>query len=190
MDTTADRKLFLGGRLKRLRRDLSLTQTAMAADLGVSPSYLNHIERNQRPVSAQLLLRLAETYDVDLRTLGQSGGTASEAELAEAFADPLFQGLTVPRHEIVQMAEDQPRRPTPCSVSIALFLTAARAIAPRRAETTTAPPIGSATISRPAPTIFQNSMRWARRWPRRWMRPRRANRSKRGCGRVCNRCMG
>ena len=62
---TADRKLFLGGRLKRLRRDLGLTQTAMAGDLGVSPSYLNHIERNQRPVSAQLLLRLAETYDVD-----------------------------------------------------------------------------------------------------------------------------
>jgi len=108
MDTGADRKLFLGGRLKRLRRDLSLTQTAMAADLGVSPSYLNHIERNQRPVSAQLLLRLADTYDVDLRSLGPSGGGASEAELAEAFADPLFQGLAVPRHEIIQMAEDQP----------------------------------------------------------------------------------
>lgn len=108
MNTSADRKLFLGGRLKRLRRDLSLTQTAMAADLGVSPSYLNHIERNQRPVSAQLLLRLADTYDVDLRSLGASGGGASEAELAEAFADPLFQGLAVPRHEIIQMAEDQP----------------------------------------------------------------------------------
>lgn len=108
MNAVADRKLFLGGRLKRLRRDLALTQTAMAVDLGVSPSYLNHIERNQRPVSAQLLLKLAETYDVDLRTLGQSAGPASEAELAEAFADPVFQGLAVPRHEIVQLAEDQP----------------------------------------------------------------------------------
>ena len=108
MDAAPDRKLFLGGRLKRLRRDLALTQTAMAGDLGVSPSYLNHIERNQRPVSAQLLLRLADTYDVDLRTLGQSAGPASEAELAEAFADPVFQGLAVPRHEIVQLAEDQP----------------------------------------------------------------------------------
>ncbi|MEN5052184.1 helix-turn-helix domain-containing protein [Brevundimonas naejangsanensis] len=104
----ADRKLFLGGRLKRLRRELDLSQTAMAADLGVSPSYLNHIERNQRPVSAQLLLRLAETYDVDLRNLGHSGGPASEAELSEVFADPLFQGLAVPRHEIMQLAEDQP----------------------------------------------------------------------------------
>ncbi|HRJ63837.1 MAG TPA: helix-turn-helix transcriptional regulator, partial [Brevundimonas sp.] len=100
MDAAADRKLFLGGRLKRLRRDLALTQTAMAGDLGVSPSYLNHIERNQRPVSAQLLLRLADTYDVDLRTLGQSAGPASEAELAEAFADPIFQGMAVPRQEI------------------------------------------------------------------------------------------
>lgn len=108
MEIAADRKLFLGGRLKRLRRELGLTQTAMAGDLGVSPSYLNHIERNQRPVSAQLLLRLAETYDVDLRTFGQAGGPASEAELAEAFADPLFQDLSVPRHEIVQLAEDQP----------------------------------------------------------------------------------
>ncbi|OMG58353.1 short-chain fatty acyl-CoA regulator family protein [Brevundimonas sp. ZS04] len=108
MNAAADRKLFLGGRLKRLRRELDLSQTAMAADLGVSPSYLNHIERNQRPVSAQLLLRLAETYDVDLRNLGQSGGPASEAELSEVFADPLFHGLAVPRHEIMQLAEDQP----------------------------------------------------------------------------------
>jgi predicted transcriptional regulator/transcriptional regulator with XRE-family HTH domain len=105
---SADRKLFLGGRLKRLRRELGLTQTAMAADLTVSPSYLNHIERNQRPVSAQLLLRLAETYDVDLRALGQAGGPATESELTEILTDPVFQGLAVPRHEIVQMADDMP----------------------------------------------------------------------------------
>ena len=103
-----DRKLFLGGRLKRLRRSLNLTQTAMAADLAVSPSYLNHIERNQRPVSAQLLLRLAETYDVDLRELNRPAGQAGEAELAEIFADPLFKGLAVPRHEILQLADDAP----------------------------------------------------------------------------------
>ena len=102
MNAAADRKLFLGGRLKRLRRDLDLSQTAMAADLGVSPSYLNHIERNQRPVSAQLLLRLAETYDVDLRAFGAGAGP-SEAELAEVFADPLLSGVGAPRHEILQL---------------------------------------------------------------------------------------
>jgi predicted transcriptional regulator/DNA-binding XRE family transcriptional regulator len=107
MDAATDRKLFLGGRLKRLRRDLALTQTAMAADLGVSPSYLNHIERNQRPVSAQLLLRLADVYDVDLRALGRTPG-ADAAQLGELFADPLFDGLPVPRHEALQLAEEAP----------------------------------------------------------------------------------
>ncbi|MGK9731094.1 helix-turn-helix transcriptional regulator, partial [Salmonella enterica subsp. enterica] len=66
---TNDKKLFLGGRLKRLRRDLGVTQSRMAAELGVSPSYLNLLERNQRPVTAQILLRLADAYDLDLRSL-------------------------------------------------------------------------------------------------------------------------
>ncbi|MCE3290426.1 MAG: family transcriptional regulator, partial [Caulobacter sp.] len=48
----SDKKLFLGGRLKRLRRDLGVTQAAMAEQLKVSPSYLNLLERNQRPVTA------------------------------------------------------------------------------------------------------------------------------------------
>ena len=54
---STDRKLFLGARMKRMRRELGLTQTRMAEDLGVSPSYLNLLERNQRPVTAQVLLR-------------------------------------------------------------------------------------------------------------------------------------
>ncbi len=107
MQDHADRKLFLGARLKRLRRDLGLTQTAMAEDLSVSPSYLNHIERNQRPVSAQLLLKLAETYDVDLRSLNQSG-TVDEARLAEILSDPVFKGVSAPRHELMQVIEEAP----------------------------------------------------------------------------------
>jgi predicted transcriptional regulator/DNA-binding XRE family transcriptional regulator len=141
MDAAADRKLFLGGRLKRVRRDLGLTQTAMAVDLGVSPSYLNHIERNQRPVSAQLLLKLAETYDVDLRTLGQGAGPASEAELAEAFADPVFQGLAVPRHEIVQLAEDQPAA---ADALLRLYRAFAESRARAAAEVDAAPDAGPA----------------------------------------------
>lgn len=108
MENAADRKLFLGGRVKRLRRELGLTQTAMAADLNVSPSYLNHIERNQRPVSAQLLLRLAETYDVDLRALSLGDGGPGVDQLAELLADPVFEGLAAPRHELVQLADDLP----------------------------------------------------------------------------------
>jgi hypothetical protein len=33
--------------------------------LGISPSYLNLIERNQRPLTVQLILKLASVYKVD-----------------------------------------------------------------------------------------------------------------------------
>lgn len=104
---TNDKKLFLGGRLKRLRRDLGVTQSAMAEQLKVSPSYLNLLERNQRPVTAQVLLRLAEAYDLDLRTLSveeQGGG----AGLDEVFADKMFADLAVGRHEVAEVAELSP----------------------------------------------------------------------------------
>ncbi|HZG45629.1 MAG TPA: short-chain fatty acyl-CoA regulator family protein [Allosphingosinicella sp.] len=104
-----ERKLFLGGRLRRLRRELGLNQNAMAAELGISPSYLNHLERNQRPVTAPVLLRLTQVYDVDLKSLTSEGadGTGVDA-LSEIFADPMFSDLAVPRYELVEFADSAP----------------------------------------------------------------------------------
>ena len=49
--------LLAGPSLRRLRKREGLTQAAMAASLGISPSYLNLIERNQRPLSARVLAK-------------------------------------------------------------------------------------------------------------------------------------
>src|SRR2546423_12830067 len=106
--STTDRKLFLGARLKRLRRDMAITQTRMAEDLGVSPSYLNHLERNQRPVTAQVLLRLAEVYDIDVRQLSSDHDAAGAQDLSEVLSDQLFRDLGIPRHEIAEVAENAP----------------------------------------------------------------------------------
>src|SRR3954454_19734632 len=105
----AERKLYLGRQVRRLRRELGLNQSAMAAEIGVSPSYLNHLERNQRPVTAGVLLRLAEAYDVDLRSFAAEGGEGTGVDqLAEIFADPLLGGFAVPRYELVEMADNAP----------------------------------------------------------------------------------
>ena len=81
----------------------------MAAELGVSPSYLNHLERNQRPVTAQVLLKLAEIYDIDLKSFAAEGGEGVGApQLGEIFADPMFAGLAVPRYELVEVADNAP----------------------------------------------------------------------------------
>ena len=108
MASEPERKLFLGMRLKRLRRDLGLTQTRMAEDLAISPSYLNHLERNQRPLTAQILLRLAQTYDIDVRGFGDDSDAADARDLSEVLADPLFRDIAIPRHEVGEVAREAP----------------------------------------------------------------------------------
>ncbi len=101
----ASTKLFIGPRFRRLRRQLGLSQTQMAEGLGISPSYVNLIERNQRPVSAQILLRMAETYDLDLRDLAAGEDDRAFAELNEIFSDPLFRPIELPKQELRDLAE-------------------------------------------------------------------------------------
>lgn len=103
-----DRKLFLGGRIKRLRSTLNLSQTEMAADLGVSGSYLNHLERNQRPVTAQVLLKLASTYDIDLRSFTTEVDPSGEADMAAVFSDILFKDFKIPKREISDLIAAAP----------------------------------------------------------------------------------
>jgi hypothetical protein len=71
-------------------------------------SYLNLMERNQRPVTAQVLLRMAEAYDLDLRSLSGDSDEHAVVELAEVFADPLFRDIAIPRHELVELANVAP----------------------------------------------------------------------------------
>jgi hypothetical protein len=80
----------------------------MAAELGVSPSYLNHLERNQRPLTAQVLLRLAQSYDVDLKSFTAEGEGTGAEDLAEILANPLFSDLGIPRYELVEVADNAP----------------------------------------------------------------------------------
>src|SRR6478752_5293621 len=103
------RKLFLGARLKRLRRERGLNQTQMADQLGISGSYLNHLERNQRPVTAGILLRLAESFDIDVKAFASEGGdTGGATQLAEIFSDPMLADLGVSRYELVELADNAP----------------------------------------------------------------------------------
>jgi len=103
------KKLFLGARLKRLRRERGLQQSAMAAELGISPSYLNHRRRTPRPVTAGILLRLAEAFEVDIRQFASESGEQGSAEqLAEVFADPMFADLQIGRQEILDLSDHSP----------------------------------------------------------------------------------
>lgn len=102
-----ERKIFAGPRVRRIRMGLGLTQTMMAQALDISPSYLNLIERNQRPLTVQLLLKLSAVYKVDLDELqGEQGGSAGQ--LREVFADPLLAGEIPGDQELIELAEAAP----------------------------------------------------------------------------------
>ncbi len=103
-----EKKVFAGPRVRRLRRELNLTQARMAADLGISASYLNLIERNQRPMSAQILLKLAEVYDVELRSLAGDDEAMALTALREVFADPLFRDSGLTGQDMQEVATASP----------------------------------------------------------------------------------
>ncbi|MCF3639526.1 short-chain fatty acyl-CoA regulator family protein [Rhizobium sp. TRM95111] len=103
----SENKIFAGPKVRRIRNALGLTQTAMAEGLSISPSYLNLIERNQRPLTVQLLLRLASVYKVDLDELqGDSGGSVKE--LRAVFSDPLLAGELPGEQELIEIADAAP----------------------------------------------------------------------------------
>ncbi len=93
----SDAKLLAGHAVRRVRRAAGLTQAAMAEALDVSPSYLNLIERNQRPLTAPILLRLAERFDFDPRSLGGALPGGGIEALRRRLADPLFADLNLDR---------------------------------------------------------------------------------------------
>ena len=90
---------MIGRAIRRLRQDRSLTQSALADRLGISASYLNLIEHDQRKVTASLLIKTAELFQVDFATLAGTEERRAEAALREAFGDPALDGEEVPDAE-------------------------------------------------------------------------------------------
>lgn len=84
-------KTFIGPKLRRLRGDQNQTQGQMAKALGISTSYVNLLEKNERSVSVPVLLRLLEVYGVDWRDLVDDDDTAKLADLRGVLQDPLFE---------------------------------------------------------------------------------------------------
>ena len=63
------KKTFMGVRLRSLREERGLSQLALAQQLGLSPSYLNQIEQNQRPLTVAVLLRIHRALGIDIQAL-------------------------------------------------------------------------------------------------------------------------
>jgi predicted transcriptional regulator/transcriptional regulator with XRE-family HTH domain len=81
-------RAFMGRSIRRLRQERGLAQSVLAARLGISPSYLNLIEHDGRPVTASLLIKLTRLLDVSLDELSGDEDANAVLALREALTDP------------------------------------------------------------------------------------------------------
>src|SRR5215468_8397452 len=97
------KKAFMGVRLKRLREERRLTQQAVASAIGISLSYLNQIENNQRPLTIPVLLKLNAAFGVDVQLFSDDDEARLIADLREALSDPQI-GETISTAELRELA--------------------------------------------------------------------------------------
>ena len=101
-------KLFIGRKVRELREANRATQGQFAERIGISTSYLNQIENNQRPVSASVLLALAEKFQIDIADLSSGEGDRLLSALSEALSDPLFENYSPSLQELKLVTQNAP----------------------------------------------------------------------------------
>ena len=100
-------KTFVGSRVRQLRGERGFSQAALAQMLDISPSYLNQIEHDVRPLSVAVLLRITEVFGVDATFFASQDDTRLVAELREALMDRDL-GVDVDIPEIADLVSTHP----------------------------------------------------------------------------------
>ncbi|WP_431984478.1 short-chain fatty acyl-CoA regulator family protein [Streptomyces qinglanensis] len=101
------RKIYAHAKLRRLRAQHGMNQVELARALGISTSYLNQLEHSQRPLTAPVLLRLAEVLGVQPEFFSEAEEERLATDLRTALADEAS-GVTVGPDEAVEVARDHP----------------------------------------------------------------------------------
>lgn len=101
-------KQFMGARIKRLRQERGLTQAQLAQSLQLSASYLNQLEHDQRPLTAQVLDRLSEFLGVDAEYFSEENERRLVADLRDALSSLQPEHL-VSNRDLHQLATTAPQ---------------------------------------------------------------------------------
>lgn len=104
----ADRKIYAHAKLRRLRREHGMNQVDMARALAISTSYANQIEQSQRPLTASVLLRIAEVFGVDAEFFSDADEDRLATDLRAAVADEACGVPPLAPEEIAEAARDHP----------------------------------------------------------------------------------
>ncbi|GGP81203.1 MULTISPECIES: short-chain fatty acyl-CoA regulator family protein [Streptomyces] len=100
-------KTYAGARLRRLREERRMSQAELARVLGISPSYLNQMEHDSRPLTVPVLLRLTEAFGVDPGFFSERDTSRLVADLREALAGEVAEARVSPS-DLAELAHRMP----------------------------------------------------------------------------------
>ncbi len=101
-------KMFIGPKIRRLREQQQLNQAAFADRLGLSHSYINQLENNQRPATAAVLIKLASCFGVDIAGFASELDQRLTADIYETLQDPQFNSGPAHWQDVQRFVEQQP----------------------------------------------------------------------------------
>ena len=80
-------KLFAGQKLRRQRAGAGMSQAALARAVGLSPTYLNQIECDRRPLPPPVLQRVCDLFGIGVDHFGDAEDLRRVQELREALGE-------------------------------------------------------------------------------------------------------
>jgi hypothetical protein len=111
-------RLFLGAKIRQLRKGKGLAQAYLAKELGISASYLNLIEHNRRPMTPAIAGHLSELYGLDIEMLSGRREARLRDHLLEVLGDEVFGDLRLRHVALEELVAEEPQF---CRAVIALY---------------------------------------------------------------------
>jgi predicted transcriptional regulator/DNA-binding XRE family transcriptional regulator len=98
---------LIGQRLRQLRLDRTLRQSEVAKQLGISPAYLNLLEKGKRTLQFPLLWKALQYFEQDLEAfMGSLGEKRPDDALAKLLDDPLAKTLELDEDDVARLAAE------------------------------------------------------------------------------------
>ncbi|MCF8709258.1 helix-turn-helix domain-containing protein [Rhizorhapis sp. SPR117] len=101
-------RLYAGERLRSLRLRLGLSQSVMAARMGISNSYLSQLEHDDRPMTSAIRQTIGRTFPMNGADFEVDDEQRRTSGVRDALTDPLFRGMEISDGAVDRLVELQP----------------------------------------------------------------------------------
>ena len=101
-------RVFVGTRLKQLRKERELSQATLAHTLGLSASYVNQIENDSRPLTSSVLRKITHVFGIDEAFFSREDDSRLVAEVHDVTLDREVCPTSIDVQEVADLVHTHP----------------------------------------------------------------------------------